>query len=131
MIISSSGMAEAGRIVHHLYNNIENPNNIILIVGYNAEHTLGRKIVEGVNPVKILGDEKQLNAKVIVLNSLSAHADSNEIVNYMNNMNKNLLKGIYLIHGDYDQQLKLKDRLLDEGFNNIEIPAKGDVYKLF
>jgi len=131
MIISSSGMAEAGRIVHHLYNNIENPNNIILIVGYNAEHTLGRKIVEGVNPVKILGDEKQLNAKVIVLNSLSAHADSNEIVNYMNNMNKNRLKGIYLIHGDYDQQLKLKDRLLDEGFNNIEIPAKGDVYKLF
>jgi Cft2 family RNA processing exonuclease len=49
----------------------------------------------------------------------------------MNNMNKNRLKGIYLIHGDYDQQLKLKDRLLDEGFNNIEIPAKGDVYKLF
>lgn len=130
MIISSSGMAEAGRIVHHLYNGIENPNNIILIVGYNAEHTLGRKIVEGVNPVRILGDEKQLNAKVVVMNSLSAHADSNEIIEYVKNMNIKRLKKIFLIHGDYDQQLKLAERLKEIGITNIEIPAKGDVYKL-
>ncbi|HOJ37372.1 MAG TPA: MBL fold metallo-hydrolase [Ignavibacteriales bacterium] len=130
MIISSSGMAEAGRIVHHLYNNIENPNNIILIVGYNAEHTLGRKIVEGVNPVRILGDEKQLNAKVVVLNSLSAHADSNEILDYVSHMNLNRLKKVFLVHGDYEQQLKLAERLKQIGIKEIEIPAKGEVYQL-
>ena len=75
-------MAEAGRILHHLANNIQNPNNIILIVGYSAEHTLGRKIVEREPVVKIFGEEYNLNAEVVVFNSLSAHADSNELLQY-------------------------------------------------
>ncbi|MCE1189771.1 MAG: MBL fold metallo-hydrolase [Ignavibacteria bacterium] len=130
MIISSSGMAEAGRIVHHLANNIEQPNNIILIVGYCAEHTLGRKIVEKATSVNILGETWDVKAEVIVFNSLSAHADSNELIHYCNTLDKDKLKNIFLVHGDFDQQEKFKARLLDSGFKNITIPKRGDVIEL-
>jgi len=130
MIISSSGMAEAGRILHHLRNNIENPQNIILIVGYCAENTLGRHIVEGMKVVKIFGEEFHLNSEVIVLNSLSAHADSNELIDYCGKLNKNTIQKVFLVHGDYDQQLKFKDRLLQNGFNSVEIPKHGDTFTL-
>lgn len=130
MIISSSGMAEAGRILHHLANNIENPNNIILIVGYNAEHTLGRKLVEKLPVVKIFGDEYNVKAEVIVFNSLSAHADSNELINYLDQLDKSRMQKVFLVHGDYDQQQKFMGRLESIGFKNIEIPNKGDVFEL-
>lgn len=130
MIISASGMAEAGRILHHLSNNIEDPNNIILIVGYSAENTLGRKIVEREPYVKIFGEEKKLNAEVVVFNSLSGHADSNELLNYCNQFDKSRLQKIFLVHGDLDQQEKFKSRLLSTGFTNVEIPSRGDVFEL-
>ncbi|MEK6552781.1 MAG: MBL fold metallo-hydrolase, partial [Bacteroidota bacterium] len=82
IIMSSSGMCEAGRILHHLVNNIENPNNIVLMVGYSAENTLGRKLIDGEKKVNILGDEYNVNAEVIVMQSFSAHADANELINY-------------------------------------------------
>lgn len=130
MIISSSGMAEAGRILHHLANNIEDPNNIILIVGFNAEHTLGRKIVERMPVVKIFGDEYDLKAEVIVFNSLSAHADSNELIDYVKQLDKSRMQKIFLVHGDYDQQLKFAERLKTEGFKDILIPERGDVFEI-
>ncbi len=130
MIISSSGMAEAGRIQHHLANNISNPKSIILIVGYCAEYTLGRKLVEKVTPLSILGDEYDVKAEVIVFNSLSAHADSNELLHYLNTFDKKQLKTIFLVHGDNDQQLKLKERLLADNFSNVEIPARGNVFEI-
>ncbi|MCF8241020.1 MAG: MBL fold metallo-hydrolase [Melioribacteraceae bacterium] len=126
MIISSSGMCEAGRILHHLRNNIEDPNNIILIVGYSAEHTLGRRIVERDEFVKIFGEEFKLNAEVIVMNSFSAHADSNELVDYLNKFDKSRMQNLFLVHGDFDQQEKLKNRLTEIGFNKITIPERGD-----
>ncbi|MCX6149486.1 MAG: MBL fold metallo-hydrolase [Ignavibacteriales bacterium] len=130
MIIASSGMAEAGRILHHLANNVEDPKNIILIVGYNAEHTLGRRIVEREPIIKIFGEEFHLNAEVIVMNSLSAHADSNELIDYCKLLDKSRIQNFFLVHGDYDQQLKFKDRLNSIEFANITIPEKGDVFKL-
>jgi metallo-beta-lactamase family protein len=130
MIISSSGMAEAGRIVHHLANNIDNPNNMILIVGFCAENTLGRKIVEKVSPVNILGEPHEIKAEVVLFNSLSAHADSNELIQYSNIFDKKKMKNIFLVHGDLDQQEKLKTRLLESGFLSVTIPAKGDEINL-
>ncbi|MFA6981246.1 MAG: MBL fold metallo-hydrolase [Ignavibacteriaceae bacterium] len=130
MILSASGMAEAGRIQHHLANNIGNPNNIILIVGYCAEHTLGRRIVERQPEVKIFGEVFPLNAEVIVFNSLSAHADANELIDYCNNFDKEKMKNFFLVHGDEDQQIKFRDRLITNGFKNVTIPSRGDVFSL-
>ena len=130
MILSASGMAEAGRIQHHLANNISNPNNIILIVGYCAEHTLGRRIVERQPEVKIFGEVFPLNAEVIVFNSLSAHADANELIDYCSKFDKEKMKNFFLVHGDEDQQIKFRDRLLAAGFGKVTIPSRGDVFSL-
>ena len=130
IIISSSGMCESGRILHHLKNNIENPNNIVLIVGYSAAHTLGRKIAEREKSVKIFGEEYQLNAEVILMNSFSAHADADELISYTNQFDKSRLQDIFLVHGDIDQQQKFKVRLISSGFGNITIPVRGDEFKI-
>lgn len=130
MIISSSGMCEAGRILHHLLNNIEDSNNIVLIVGYNAEHTLGRRLVEKNPVVKIFGDEYKLNAEVIVMNSLSAHADANELINYCDKLDKSRIQKFFLAHGDSDQLGKFKTRLEEIDFKDVVIPGKGDVFVL-
>ena len=130
MIISASGMAETGRILHHLKNNIEDEKNIILMVGYCAENTLGRKIIEKEPVVKIFGDEYHLNAEVVVMNSLSGHADSDELTDYFSKLDKSKMKKVFLVHGDYDQQLKFEARLNNIGFNNITIPQKGDVFEI-
>lgn len=131
MIISASGMAESGRILHHLANNIEDSNNIVLIAGFCAEHTLGRRIVEKNEYVKIFGDEYKLNAEVTVFNSLSAHADSDEMIDYLSNLDSSRMKGVFLVHGDLDQQEKFKVRLNNElHFKNVFTPAKGDTFEL-
>jgi metallo-beta-lactamase family protein len=130
MIIASSGMAEAGRILHHLANNVEDSKNIILIVGFNAEHTLGRKIVEREPIIKIFGDEYKLKAEVIVMNSLSAHADSNELTSYCGLLDKSRIQNLFLVHGDFDQQQKFKERLNSINIENVAIPERGDVFKI-
>ena len=130
VIMSASGMAETGRILHHLANNIENEKNIILMAGYCAENTLGRKLIEKEPIVKIFGDEYKVRAEVVVMNSLSAHADSNELTSYCNNFDKKRMKNILLVHGDYDQQQKFSDRLKSIGFEKISIPARGDVFEI-
>jgi len=130
MIISSSGMCEAGRILHHLANNIENPHNIILMVGYSAVHTLGRKLIDGIDPVKIFGDEFKVNAEVIRLDFFSAHADSNELTKYLDQFDKSRMRKIFLVHGEEEQQEQFKIKLESIGFNDVEIPSKGEVYSL-
>jgi metallo-beta-lactamase family protein len=129
MILSASGMAEAGRILHHLANNIEDPASTIMIIGYMAPDTLGRRLVESKdieNPiVKIFGDEHPVKAKVVVLNSFSAHADMNELHGYFAKFDKQKLESIFLVHGDYDQQQIMQSWLQKDGFKHIEIPAKG------
>ncbi len=130
MIISSSGMCEAGRILHHLSNNIEDPNNIVLIVGYAAEHTLGRKIIEKTEVVKIFGEERKLNAQVEIMDSFSAHADANEILQYLEKFDRSRMQNIFLVHGDLDAQINLRSRLNAAGFKNVEIPKRGEIFSI-
>lgn len=131
MIISASGMCEAGRILHHLANNIGDPRNTILITGYSAEHTLGRRLAEQEPVVRIFGEEFQRNASVEVMNSLSAHADRKELLSYIGQFDRARLASIFLVHGDYDQQQKLQSALKDDlGFANINIPSQGDSHTL-
>ncbi len=130
IIISSSGMCEAGRILHHLANNIENPNNIVLIVGYSAQHTLGRRITERDKIVKIFGDEYNLNAEVVVMDSFSAHADADELLDYVNHFDKSRLQNIFLVHGEEDQQNIFSKKLKDSGFAKITIPKRGDEFDI-
>lgn len=130
MIISASGMCEAGRILHHLANNIEDPRTTILIIGFMAPDTLGRRLVESRdkdNPeVRIFGDEYKVKAKVVVLNSFSAHADKNELMTYFRQFDKSQLEQIYLVHGDYDQQQAFQKSLNENGFKDVLIPKKLD-----
>ncbi|PKL81555.1 MAG: MBL fold metallo-hydrolase [Ignavibacteriae bacterium HGW-Ignavibacteriae-3] len=125
IIISSSGMCEAGRILHHLANNITNPKNIILMVGYCAEHTLGKKLIDGEKNVKIFGEEFNVEAEVIVMQSFSAHADQNELIGYVTGLSKTQMRKIFLVHGEFEQQNIFKQHLETSGFNNILIPDRG------
>lgn len=130
MIISASGMCEAGRIVHHLYNNIENPDNTVMIVGYQAYHTLGRKIVERNSEVTIFGESKKLNAEVVVMNSFSAHADKNELLEYVERFDKKRLQNIFLVHGDLDQSEKFSSALQEKNFSNVAIPERLQKFEM-
>jgi len=130
MIISASGMAEAGRILHHLRNNIENPNNIILMVGYCAENTLGRRIIDKEPIVKIFGEEFKLNAEVITLHSLSSHADENELISYFKNFEMSQLRETFLVHGEFESQLTFATKLKSLGYKNIKIPERGQIFKI-
>jgi metallo-beta-lactamase family protein len=115
IIISASGMCESGRILHHLRNNIENPRNTILIVGFVARNTLGRRIVERTPTVRIFGQEHALRAEVVVINAFSAHADRNELLDYIMPL-KGRVKRIFIVHGDEDQSEQLTALLKERGF---------------
>ena len=129
IIISSSGMCEAGRILHHLANNIENPKNTIMIVGFMAEHTLGRRIKEEQPEVKIFGDYYKLKAEVVTMNAFSAHADYSEIIEYIEQLNYKRLKRIFLVHGEPDAQSHLK-QLLNQKNYDVSVVKSGEVYQL-
>jgi metallo-beta-lactamase family protein len=129
VIISSSGMMEAGRIKHHLANNIENPKNTILVVGYCAQNTLGAKIVRGDKKVSIFGMQHNVNADVRIIESFSGHADYNELINFLHCQDPAQVSNLFLVHGDYESQLFFKTKLEENNFNNIEIPVKGAEYK--
>ncbi|HEV2210059.1 MAG TPA: MBL fold metallo-hydrolase [Verrucomicrobiae bacterium] len=110
IIISASGMAEAGRIRHHLANNIGNPANLILFIGYCAEHTLGAQIVAGRSPVNIFGEPHEVKAKVVSLDSFSGHADKNELSRYVKGIEGDVKK-IAVIHGEESQALAFSQTL--------------------
>lgn len=124
IIISASGMCESGRILHHLKNNIEDPKNTILVVGFMAKDTLGRKIVERQDRVKIFGEEYKLRAKVEVLDAFSAHADRGELLEYVN-YTKDSLKGVFVVHGEEEQSQALADGIKDMGIQNVLVPDLG------
>ena len=130
IIIAASGMCEAGRIVHHLNNNIEDPKNTVMIVGYQAEHTLGRRIVERNPEVSIFGEVKKLNAEVVVMNSFSAHADKNELMNFVGNFDRNVLNNIFLVHGDLDQAQKFVATLTEKKFKRVDIPERLEKFEM-
>lgn len=130
VIIAASGMAEAGRILHHLRNNVADPKNTVLIVGYCAEHTLGRRIVERDSEVKIFGEPHRLRARVEVMNSYSAHADEPELLDFLGHLDRDRLKRVFLVHGDPPRQLALFDALRREGYADASAPARGEAFEL-
>jgi metallo-beta-lactamase family protein len=123
VIISASGMCEAGRIVHHLRNSIEDSKNSIVIVGYQAQHTLGRRLVEQRPRVKIFGVERDLNAEVVVLNAFSAHADRDELLWWAEACGPQVRR-FFAVHGDPDQCEALAGHL-DELGRKALVPSMG------
>lgn len=121
IIISASGMAEFGRIVHHLKNRIEDKKNTVLITGWQAEHTLGRRLVEGNEIVKIFGDEYQVNARVEVINGFSGHADVNGLTDWVGAMNQRPQK-TWLVHGESESAEALQKTLQDKFEIEVHVP---------
>ena len=130
VIISASGMAQAGRVRHHIFHNIENPATTILIVGYCAPGTLGEQLVRKPEFVKIFGEEKRVNAEICSLSSLSAHADQPEMIEFLRSQEKERLKKIFLVHGDLERQVAFREALVQEGYDHVIIPALGDKFEL-
>lgn len=130
VIISASGMMEAGRIKHHLANNIENPNNTILAVGYCAPSTLGARILNGAEEVSIFGVHHPVKAKIERIEAFSGHGDYSEMADYLGCQNPSQIKQIFLVHGDYEAQLAYKGTLEKRGFSNIMIPVAGEEKEL-
>ena len=129
LIISASGMCEAGRILHHLRNNIEDPRNMVLVTGFMAAHTLGRKIVEKQPEVPIFGEPVQLRAEVVKLNELSGHADQRELLEWMKPVARSL-RGLFLVHGEPAQAAALKAAIRDRYGLDAVIPARGESFEL-
>jgi metallo-beta-lactamase family protein len=130
IIISADGMCEAGRIQHHLINNIQDPNTTIMTVGYMAENTLGRRIRNRESEVKIHGEWFKVKAQVEEINAFSAHADYQESLEWLKAVDTSRLKGIFLVHGEKKSQNFLKKYLEENGFPNVEIVRYGKTYEL-
>jgi metallo-beta-lactamase family protein len=130
VIISASGMAEGGRILHHLKNNVGNPKNLILFVGYAAEHTLARKIMDGAKEVNIFGEKNVINCKVKIMDYFSAHADQKELIDYIRLNTKKKLKNIFLVHGEEGQSLILREKLVTMSYRNVHFPVSGEKFEI-
>ncbi|MBR1792584.1 MAG: MBL fold metallo-hydrolase [Bacteroidales bacterium] len=130
IIISASGMMEAGRVKHHIANNIENPRTTILCVGYCEPKTLGAKIMRGDKTVSIFGRPYEVRCDLRRIDSLSGHADYHEMMQYIGCQNKKKLKKIFLVHGEEETQSHFMQTLLDEGYKDVNIPALRDVIEL-
>jgi metallo-beta-lactamase family protein len=123
IIISASGMMEAGRIKHHLANNISDPKNSVLIVGYCAPATLGARIAAGEKEVSIHGNIYRVNAEIFEIDSFSGHGDYTEMIKFLGCQDKKSLEKIFLVHGEYETQINYSATLQKEGFQNISIPS--------
>lgn len=126
VIISASGMMEAGRVKHHLANSISDHKNTVLAVGYCAPRTLGARLLEGDKWVSIHGTKYHVNAEIKKIDSYSGHGDYKEMGDYLSCQDKEKLKKVFLVHGDPEAQLFYKNYLDGLGFNNISIPAHGE-----
>ncbi|CAN5240123.1 MBL fold metallo-hydrolase [soil metagenome] len=125
VIIAASGMCEAGRVLHHLKHNLDNPRNTILIAGFQAEHTLGRRIVERRPEVRVLGRMIPLRAEVVILNGLSSHADHQDLIRMLSPL-AGKTRQVRLVHGEPNRAAALADGLRTAGFADVGIPTRGD-----
>ena len=129
VIISASGMMNAGRIRHHLYHNLEAPRCTFLIVGYCAPDTAGGILKAGAQELKVLGDVLEVRAEIKTMDSFSAHGDRKEMLQMISHQTSSV-KNLFLVHGEYDTQQAFKVYLEDHGFSNIQIPALGESVRL-
>jgi metallo-beta-lactamase family protein len=123
-------MMEAGRVKHHLANNIENKRTTILSVGYCAPSTLGAKIMRGDNEVSIFGVKYKVRAHLENIQSYSGHADYNELLQYLNTQNPETLKQFFVIHGEDDAREAFANQLLSTGYRNVAIPKFKERYEI-
>ncbi len=130
MIIAASGMCEGGRILHHLKQRISDPHTTILFVGYQAENTLGRRIVDGVSPVRIFGELYEVRARVERIEGYSAHADRNDLLEWVNHFDRRRLKRIFVVHGEQEGYTMMASGLKQMGFRDVVIPDRGDAFEL-
>jgi metallo-beta-lactamase family protein len=129
MIIAGSGMCEAGRILHHLRSAVEDQRNTVLIIGFQAQHTLGRRIAERQSAVKIFGIERALEAEVVVMDAFSAHADRDDLLDFVERC-RGRLRNTFLVHGEEAQSEAFGSRLTDRGVPNVHIPLLGEFVRL-
>ncbi len=129
IIISSSGMMNAGRVKHHLFNNIEDPRATFLIVGYCSPETPGGKLRNGASGLKLFNEYKEVKAGVEVMDSFSAHGDQEEMKNFILNQKKKVKK-VFLVHGEYETQQTFQSYLGQHGFEDIYIPAMSEMVRL-
>jgi metallo-beta-lactamase family protein len=122
-------MCEAGRVLHHLKNNIEDDRNTILFVGYQAENTLGRRLLDGAKKIKIFGDEFTVRAQIQVAHGFSAHADKTELLQWVAGA-KESLKGIYVVHGEEDASLAFAETLRGLGDFSVTVPQPSQTIDL-
>lgn len=122
VIISSSGMAEAGRVKHHIKNNIEDAKNTILMVGYASPYSLAGKLLNGVKEVDIYGEDRIVKAEIGSMAGMSAHGDYEDLFQFITNQNNTKVKKLFLVHGEYDVQTQFAEKLIQKGFN-VEIPG--------
>ena len=124
VIISASGMAEAGRVKHHISNNIENSHNSILLTGYCEPHSLGGRLLAGAKEVGIFGIQHEVHAEIGQIKSMSAHGDYEDLSQWLACQDPRKVKKLFLVHGEYEVQTAFKNRLLKKDFTDIEIPER-------
>ena len=129
VIIAASGMCEGGRILHHLKNNLDDPKTVVLFVGYQAANTLGRRILDGYERVRIFGEEYRVRAEIERIEGYSAHADRTELRSWANHFDKARLQHLFLVHGEEDAANALAYTLSKDG-NQVSVPERGQAFEL-
>lgn len=130
IIISSSGMISGGRVEHHIAQNLENSYATILLIGYAADGTIGRDLLEQKDTIIIKNKEYKLNAKIEKIDVFSGHADKNGLIDFVNHQNKEKLKKIFLTHGDNNSMLDFQRELEDLGYKEVICPEKNEIFDL-
>jgi metallo-beta-lactamase family protein len=124
VIISASGMADAGRVKHHISNNIENSRNAIVMTGYCEPQSLGARLMSGAKQVGIFGVEHEVHAEIGSIRSMSAHGDYEDLTQWLACQDPRQVKQLFLVHGEYDVQQEFKRRLVSKGFFDVQIPEQ-------
>jgi metallo-beta-lactamase family protein len=130
VIISASGMADAGRVKHHIMNNIGNEKNTILMVGYCEPRSLGGRLMHGDKEVRIFGEEFEVKAEIGSLRSMSAHGDYDDLCQFISCQHADQVKQLFLVHGEYDVQQDFAKRLERKGFKDVQIPDLHETKQL-
>ena len=130
IILSASGMCEAGRILHHLKNNVEDDRNTVVMVGYCADHTLGKKLIDKLPEIRIFGETYKLRAEVQVMNNYSAHADEPGMLEFLSKLDRDKLKKVFLVHGAFERQKLFKSALNNAGFDKVVIPDYNESFEI-
>ena len=124
VIISASGMGDAGRVKHHISNNIENSNNTILFTGYCEPHSVGGRLLKGDKEITIFGMKHQVHAEIGSIRSMSAHGDYEDLCQWLACQETRKVKKLFLVHGEYEVQKDFQQRLIKKGFLDVEIPER-------